>query len=135
MRSNTTLDCNGYKLSPATSIGVLSAQGSEGAYTNLSANMAKFSNTLQTTLSLAVGDWVFVRSEALYTDPNDPDDPEPSTSKYGQIFQITSNPSSNTYRTDKVAEWNFNTADTAQVCKLTVVENLIIKNLKLCKPI
>lgn len=133
IRSDSIIDCNGFTFFPATEIGVLSAQGSEGNYVNLTANMPLYTNEIQTSLALSVGDWVFVRSEAQHDDPtgpNDPEDPAPIT-KYGQIFQITWNPSANTYRTDCLTEYDFNTADTAQVAKLTVVKNVIIRNAKI----
>lgn len=134
LRSNTTIEGNGFSLEPASAIGVLDAQGSlSGSWTNLTSNMTAYTSTLVTTLSLTVGDWVFVRSEATYSDPADgtAEDPAP-TSKYGQIFKIT-HKSGDTYRTDCVSQWNFNTSDTAQIRKITALENLDIRNVKINK--
>lgn len=132
LKSNSIIDCNNFSLF-ANDIGVLKAEGSLGTWTNLTSNMTTYSRTINTTLSLSVGDWVFVRSEALYDDPTDMSDPTdpPPVSKYGQIFQIIRNPSPNSYTTNVSAEWAFNTADTAQVAKITAIENVEIHNLKI----
>lgn len=129
LRSNTTLDCQGFDFNLGSdAIAPLNAEGSlSGSWTNLTSNMVLGTNTLVTTLSLAVGDWVFVRSEALYDDPTEGtvEDPSP-VSKYGQIFQIT-HKSGDTYRTDYISKHSFNTADTAQIRKISVLENLVVK--------
>lgn len=133
LRSDTTIEGNGFSLFlGSNNMNPLSARGTiNNTFTDLTSNMLYGSNTFVTVLSLAVGDWVFIRSEALYTDPaaGTIDDPAP-VSKYGQIFKIT-HKSGNTYRTDIQSEHDFNLSDTAQVAKINPLENIIAKNIKI----
>jgi hypothetical protein len=124
IKSDTTIDCAGYKFIPTTPITAFSTTGTEGSYTALTANMTAGALTFQATITLVVGDYVFIRSEAQYPDPQ-----TAVNSRYGRIFKITKVISANTYQIHCPATEAFLTSDTAQVCKLTMIKNVELRNV------
>ena len=127
IKSDTTIDCAGYKFIPTTPITALSVEGTEGTYTALTANMTAGDLTFQATITLVVGDYVFIRSETRYPDPIDED--EDTVPRYGRIFKVTKVISANTYQIHMPASETFLTASTAQVGKLTMVKNVELRNV------
>lgn len=124
IKSDTTIDFAHYAIYPQTILNPLSASGAgvTTSYTNLNANMTKGSNAFTTNLSLTVGQYVSLISDTLFASPNG------QNGKYGQIFRITHNPSANTYRVDRPAEYTYTTADTARVAVCDMKKNIILLN-------
>lgn len=129
----TVLDINsrvsfagtGKVLTPSTTgMTVLRISGTAPAsFSLLAVDSLAGSTEIQTTLSLASGDWIEIRSETVLPAPND------QGVKYGQIVQVEQVLGGNRFKVSRALEYDFLVSATASCGVVGMRENITIENL------
>ncbi|UNI77200.1 putative tail spike protein [Klebsiella phage KpnP_VR7901] len=122
--ADITFEGAGCLQNPTSAIQAITATGTApSSWVSLSADASAkdYTVTLTSVTGISVGDWVEIRSEALYPAPNK------QAVKYGVVRKVTQI-SGNTLYLDKTLDHSFLVADTAVAGKVGMLENIKVSN-------
>lgn len=128
MVSNTLFDLNGATLLQDAAVNVLTATGSIGSKTNLPSNHAAGADTVAVATSdgtnWSAGDLIILESQDIVTTGA-------ALNIYAKEIHKVVSISGDTLTIEGALDFAYNTAQTAQYCKLTPKKNITLKNIRI----